>query len=88
MENTPNMKERDSLLEQISAYEFVLEDLKLYLDTHPCCQEVLTLYRNYVKQAQALREQYVSFYGPLMANNFEPDNFWCWINDPWPWHHD
>ncbi len=85
MQIDTNNKERDALLEQISAYEFVLDDLKLFLDTHPCNQEILTLYRNYVKKARELTEQFEAFYGPLSACNFEPDNFWCWINNPWPW---
>ena len=86
MENVTSNREREELLEQISALEFVLQDLKLFLDTHPCNQEALKIYREYVQKARELRTQYTAFYGPLMAENYEPENYWAWINNPWPWN--
>lgn len=85
MENVTQNKEREELLEQISALEFVLTDLKLFLNTHPCNREVLKVYSEYVRQARELRDQYTAFYGPLMAENYEPEDYWAWINNPWPW---
>lgn len=86
MENSNSNKSREELLEQISALEFVLADLKLFLDTHPCNTEVLSIYGEYVRQVKELRAQFTAFYGPLMAEAYEPENYWAWINDPWPWH--
>ena len=67
MENNNNSSQREELLEQISALEFVIADLKLFLDTHPCNQEVLKVYGEYVRQSKELREKFTAFYGPLMA---------------------
>ena len=75
MENNNNSSQREELLEQISALEFVIADLKLFLDTHPCNQEVLKVYREYVQQSKELREKFTAFYGPLMAETYEPENY-------------
>ncbi len=80
------MNERRELLEQISAIEFVIADLKLFLDTHPCDADALKLYKDQVQKVKDLREKYVAFYGPLMAECYEPDKTWAWIDDPWPWN--
>lgn len=85
MENNNNSSQREELLEQISALEFVIADLKLFLDTHPCNQEVLKVYGEYVRQSKELREKFTAFYGPLMAETYEPENYWAWIKNPWPW---
>lgn len=86
MENSASNKEREELLEEISALEFVIADLKLFLDTHPCDQDVLKIYSEYVRQVKELRAQFTAFYGPLMAESYEPEDHWAWINEPWPWN--
>lgn len=79
------MEKREDLLQKISAVCFVVQDLKLFLDTHPENAEAMRLYGDYVREAKKLKERYTAFYGPLMAETFEPDGEWKWIDDPWPW---
>ena len=79
------MESREELLNKISAVCFVVQDLKLFLDTHPCNEDAIKLYGDYVKEAKKLKEKYTAFYGPLMAEQYEPDDGWKWIDGPWPW---
>lgn len=85
MEIANKNTDKCKLLERISALEFVIADLKLFLDTHPAEKEALDAYRAYVEEVKELRTQYTAFYGPLQAENYEPETCWTWIDNPWPW---
>ena len=91
-ENRPCKKE---LLEWINIVSFAVDDVKLFLDTHPNCPEALEFFDEFKKQrVQALKE-YAKYYGPLTldtANTPTVDTAdyscaerWNWINEPWPW---
>ena len=82
-ENKPNRRE---LLEWINVVSFAVDDVKLFLDTHPCNSDALEYFEEFKKQrVQALRE-YAKYYGPLTLDTVHtPADYWCWINEPWPW---
>lgn len=75
---------RNELLKQISAAQFTLIELGLYLDTHPCDQKAIEA----VKVAEAKRDelvkQFEQKYGPLTIGVDDSGDF-SWICDPWPW---
>ncbi len=75
----------DMLMRQVSEACFAMDDAILYLDTHPNDQEAL----NYYYYVSNLREQAVQAYeeqcGPLMSDHVMVENYWIWVNDPWPW---
>lgn len=77
--------ERDELLQFIYTTSFALDDVILYLDTHPKDQEAL----DYYKKCSALRDQavadYTTYFGPLTANHVNVTNQWSWVEYPWPW---
>ena len=53
-ENKPNRRE---LLEWINVVSFAVDDVKLFLDTHPCNSDALEYFEEFKKQrVQALRE--------------------------------
>ena len=79
------MSERTDLLKKVQAADFAAYDLMLYLDTHPCCQATLDLFREKVKEAKALREQYEASYGPLTAASSSKKLPWQWIQTPHVW---
>jgi len=85
MDAVSNCTQRQKLSDQLSATEFVLYDLRLFLNTHPTCPDALTAYKKLVKEAKELRTKYESMYGPLQAEGYEPENCWGWIDGPWPW---
>lgn len=76
---------RNELLERISAIDFYLIDLNLYLNTHPSDEEALMKYNECVMEVKALREEFNENFGMLLSNNSMSRQPWQWIDNPWPW---
>ncbi|WHH59389.1 spore coat protein CotJB [Petroclostridium sp. X23] len=76
---------RDEMLKQLSALDFMVIDLHLYLDTHPCDREALMKYNCVAMQANMLRNTYERMYGPINAYGPIHGYPWQWNNNPWPW---
>ena len=74
----------NTALSELMALDFAIQELGLYLTTHPNDREVLDLYWTYVRMGRQGREKYVEQYGPLMETDITPGSF-RWLNDPWPW---
>ncbi|MDP4090666.1 MAG: spore coat protein CotJB [Bacillota bacterium] len=77
-------KSKFELLAQIMAVDFMIEDLQLYLDTHPMDREAIVKRNSYVMQSKMLKETYNRLYGMLSENDLSPFP-WNWIEEPWPW---
>lgn len=71
------------LMDQIRSLAFAVNDLALYLDTHPCDSKALSSQQEYAKKLHDLRQLYQREYGPLTI--YFPQNSWHWIESPWPW---
>ena len=69
---------------ELMALDFAIDELGLYLTTHPNDQEVLQLYWTYIRMAEEGRVQYQKLYGPLLQTDVTPGGY-AWLNDPWPW---
>ncbi|MGH4140022.1 spore coat protein CotJB [Clostridium sp.] len=82
------MKNRMDLLKEITATEFVKEDLALFLNTHPMDQAALANYNFYVMESKGLKAIYEMNYGMLSEHSSPSPYPWQWINDPWPWEND
>ena len=76
---------REMLLRRISALQFAIWELHMYLDTHPCCEHALQRYNDLNDQRLVLMEQYEERFGPLQACG---DTKWDWVQAPWPWEAD
>lgn len=73
------------LLNQVDEASFAMDDVTLYLDTHPTDRDALNYYKYVVelrKQAMAAYEQQC---GPLMIDSVRSCKDWTWLNDKWPW---
>ena len=81
-ERTIDCEARREMMNQIRCYEFAINELALYLDTHPDDEKALCLHRKYAKQAKELKDKYQKVYGPLTINF--PCNKWRWLEEPWP----
>lgn len=75
--------QREEMLHQIMAYDFAINELALYLDTHNDDEKALCLHNRYCKIAKDLKDKYQKVYGPLTIEY--PCNKWRWIEEPWPW---
>lgn len=82
-EHTVDCDLRREMIEQIRCCEFAINELALYLDTHPEDEKALCLHRKYCKQLKDLKDKYQRVYGPLTINY--PCNKWRWLEMPWPW---
>ena len=72
---------------ELMALGFAINELGLYLDTHPDDSEALTLYTKYVQLFQEGRSRYESMYGPRQQTAVTEAGY-TWLNDPWPWEYD
>ena len=78
--NIPN-----TALAELMALDFAVDELGLYLTTHPEDQEVLELYWSYIRLAKEGREKYQKLYGPLQITDRPENGAFRWLDDPWPW---
>lgn len=74
----------NDLLKNVYETGFALDDIILYLDTHPTDQNALNYYHQLQKANQQAVMAYEQVYGPLMAERSSSD-CWDWIKNPWPW---
>lgn len=82
-ENTADCDLRREMMDNIRALDFAINELALYLDTHPEDERALCLHRKYAKQAKDLKDKYQRVFGPLTINYL--CNKWRWLEEPWPW---
>ena len=78
---------RKELLNHINQVSFAVDDVKLYLDTHPCDQQALVYFQEYSRMRNKALKEYAAQYGPLTIDTAAESctNRWNWINEPWPW---
>lgn len=69
----------------IMEVSFALEDVVLYLDTHPCDKDALCYYEQYRNMRKQAVDEYTRMYGPLSSKDVDNTNYWKWVNTPWPW---
>lgn len=81
--NRPCSCNQKALLMEIREIKFSINDLALYLDTHPCDRRALAIHNEYSKKLRNLTDTYQKYYGPLTIET--PCNQWRWIDEPWPW---
>ena len=71
------------MLQEIRCLAFAIQELTLYLDTHPDDEKALCLHNKYCREYRELTDKYQKIYGPLTSQF--PCNKWRWIEEPWPW---
>ena len=76
---------KHELMNVIYQATFMLDELTLYLDTHPDCSHAMEAYMKYKKIRDEAYANYTNAFGPLSRYNVNLKNGWSWINDPWPW---
>lgn len=76
---------RNKLLKDISAAQFALTELGLYLDTHPCDQKAIAAAAEMEQKRDELVKLFEEKFGPLTVGIDESGADFSWICDPWPW---
>lgn len=76
------MNERNKALMKLSAVQFTLLELHMYLDTHPYDKQAQEKHDKNMRLYEQLKAAFVEKYGPLKPSD---GNGAEWLRDPWPW---
>ena len=77
----------DTMLHQLQALGFAVQELGLYLDTHGEDAEAVELFRQYTEMYEAGMAQYQKSCGPLFQKQAVADGAYTWNSTPWPWEY-
>ena len=71
---------------ELQTLGFVIQELALYLDTHPDDKEALEMYQNYQKvYHKGMMEQ--NECSPMRHGLPSQGDRYRWLDDPWPWEY-
>ncbi len=76
---------RNELLNIIDKTSFAMDDTRLFLDTHPNCQEALEFFQIMKVKRERAIEEYTKAFGPIRSYDVAPCDVWKWNMGPWPW---
>lgn len=79
------MNEKQQLMNRLTTVSFAMDDVILFLDTHPNCKEALEHYQKWKEMRNEILYAYETKYGPIQSYNVNGTECWKWINEPWPW---
>ncbi|MEY8356316.1 spore coat protein CotJB [Lachnospiraceae bacterium 54-53] len=93
------MADQNKLLKQITEISFTVNDLNLYLDTHPLDGNALTAFQQAMEQRKQLLKTYAENFEPLTMDCVCPDTnnkteshtkyagqkHFTWSDGPLPW---
>jgi len=80
-----NNVSKKRFLREIMETDFVLKELNLFLDTHPCHRLALEKFIRYEDKAKKLKYEYERLFGPLTPSANNNTQNWEWMQGPWPW---
>lgn len=93
------MADRMTLLKEIGEVSFMVNDLALYLDTHPTDEAALECFSESMKKRKQLMKEYADEFEPLTMDCVCPDSnnrsgshtkyptqkHFTWTDGPLPW---
>ena len=81
--------EREELMTRINSVSFALNDLTLYLDTHPDCPNGTALFHKLLKERLDLLADFATKFYPLTQLSMETgdtdNSCYGWSEGPMPW---
>ncbi len=77
----------DTMLHQLQALGFAVQELGLYLDTHEDDAEAVELFRQYTELYESGMQQYQKTCGPLFQKQAVDQGVYTWNKTPWPWEY-
>lgn len=73
---------QQQILLKLSAAQFAMWEMRIYLDTHPGNEEAQRLYKKHRTEFEVLKAEYEKNFGPITLGDGNSDE---WLCDPWPW---
>lgn len=85
----PKQNKREALMAKIGSISFAINDLTLYLDTHPNCPNGVPLFYQLTKErlqllAEFAKENYPLTQGSMVTGELN-ENCYGWSEGPMPW---
>lgn len=80
-----NSRNRNNAMEEINKISFAIDELRLYLDTHPNCMEALHMIKEYMGRRRALMDDFTEKYGSIEGYSIDSGNKWLWNAGYMPW---
>ena len=69
----------------LEALSFAMDEVRLFLDTHPTNTCALKAYQELHTQRDAAVKAYEAAVGPVDFYSAGGTNAWNWVQGPWPW---
>lgn len=76
---------RQKLLMEINETSFAVNDIMLYLDTHPDDKKALEFFHDNMQKRKRALEEYEKQYTPLTMDYCKHEEKWKWGEEPVPW---
>lgn len=76
---------KKQLLDIIYEASFAVDDVLLFLDTHPDCEEAKEYFDHFSEIRNKALKEFAKCYYPLTVDTASVDCKWKWTNSPWPW---
>lgn len=76
------MSHREAMLKKLSAAQFALWEMHLYLDTHPWDTAMVEKATKAMYKYKAMKNEFEEKYFKLTANKAQGVE---WLKSPWPW---
>ena len=82
-------QDREAAICRLTEVSFAVNDLTLYLDTHPGCEEGLALFYDLLEDRLQLLTKYADVFYPLTQTSMVTANYnpraYGWAEGPMPW---
>jgi len=79
------MMSKTAMEKELARISFSMDELRLFLDTHPRQREALSAFSQLRKRRESLLDSYEKAYGPMEAYRAGGTDKWNWVQNPWPW---
>lgn len=78
---------QSQLMDIINKTSFAVNDIQLYLDSHPDCPKGLAYFHEHNQLRNAALKEYSRRFGPLTMKTASEGSkgHWEWIHGKWPW---
>ena len=74
-------------LGELMALGFVVDEMRLYMDTHPDDAEAFQSLKEMIALAREAHSRYIKKYGPVAFDDVALSDTYTWIDNPWPWNY-
>lgn len=78
------MNKKHKMLQQIQQYKFSINEINLFLDSHPTDKKALNKHYELTNKLQQTMTSYNKNWLFTAYDNVQQDE-WQWSKTPWPW---